>query len=230
MCSELQGESCWRPYYLPKVLNISGKMCKGWRLSCSLRPEVVARCFSLSGSGGWLSDRKHELFTSLRFQPAQWSLTFQASSLCDFNFGVLWMINRFPAEFRVSVLLSSSGSQSFSDTLKRFISRCTEREKKTTEILTGWGFFVGVEGFRTARASSLGARLPFFTRSCPPTDRVWLLLRLILHSRCDCSLLNTLMAGFPPPEHPTLTPHRFNWVVPHSTDELNVTAAAEALA
>lgn len=53
-------------------------------------------------------------------------------------------------------------------------------------ILTGLGFLVGVEGFKTILASSHWARmllLPFLCKSCPLTVRVWpsrLILPLLL--------------------------------------------------
>lgn len=54
---------------------------------------------------------------------------------------------------------------------------------KALAILTGLGFLVGVEGFKTVPASSQGARLLlllFLVKSCPLTVRVWPFLRLIL--------------------------------------------------
>lgn len=54
--------------------------------------------------------------------------------------------------------------------------------RKAAGILTGLGFLVGVEGFKTVLASSQGALLllPLLVKSCPLTVRVWLLFRLIL--------------------------------------------------
>lgn len=79
-------------------------------------------------------------------------------------------------------------------------------EEKAAGRLTGLGFLVGVEGFRTTRALSQGARplllllvlLPFLVRSCPLTVRVWLLLRLILPPSAHLSLRTPLSPSVSP--------------------------------